>query len=116
MLHINGFVYEVNFERMVQKNKTSGFTRRIRQHITLSDAAMANQPEDPDHQCPIYAKYKSRRNDLPCCHVCRRCARRLEMTGKCWCRGQIRYVQIGRVRPIFADDKYMNKKVMFFII
>ena len=101
----NGFVYEVNFERMVQTNKTSGFTRRIRQHITLSDAAMANQPEDPDHQCPICME--STNLDamiLPCCHVvCRRCAKRLEMSGKCWCRGPIRYVQIGRVRPIFAD-------------
>lgn len=101
-------VYDIDFELLVQRSRRSAFTRRIQQRIALTDAAVAGQPEDPDHLCPIC--FESRNlvaMILPCRHVvCMGCARKLQATsGKCWCRGQIKYVHVlsGEFRPIFAD-------------
>ena len=107
-IHFTGTIYHIDFEIMQQKNIGTDRSRQIKQQITLTDAAVAGQPEDPDHLCPIC--FESRNlvaMILPCRHVvCMGCARKLQSTsGKCWCRGQIKYVHVlsGEFRPIFAD-------------
>jgi hypothetical protein len=105
----NGSVYEIDFESMRQTNKASGFSRPMRQEITLSDAAIAAQPEDPDHMCPVC--YESRNLTamlLPCRHVlCTRCAKRVQgMSNKCpMCRAEIQYIfNLGTsFTPVFSD-------------